>query len=664
MNELEKQCSQNEHSSAQTAPEVNDSTREGLDNENQILAESHAECDSVASVCEQKQEGEELSPVENEANNVEKNGDVEASTSDSGPMQTDEKEDLRKFYTMTKEELVAALHEILDNDRMSSHKEVAAIKQAYFSMRNKEIEAELAAFVDAGNSPDAFASTPDSTESELKELLNQFKERRAAFLAADEARRRENLELKTKILDSLHSLADDIDNINLHFQKFQQLQQEFKSIKDIPAGAENDIWKNYQAVTELFYDRLKMNKELRDLDFKKNLEIKKGLLQSAKELTEETDVIGAFRKLQDLHAQWRETGPVAKELRDEIWEEFRAASTVINKRHQEYFESRKAEEQANEEAKTKLCEEIEAIAFETFTSFVAWDQATKSIMDMQARWKKLGFASRKANNQLFARFRKRCDEFFSAKADYFKKAKEDFALNLEKKIALCERAEALKDSTDIRKATEEIVALQAEWKTIGTVARKHSDAVWQRFTEACNYFFNARKKQASDRRKEESANLSAKREIIAKLKAISVDQDRSEAIRQVRELQTEWQKVGHVPFKVKDKLYSEYREASNALYDSLDIREHKARMSNFEDQLNGMKDDDNKLSRERDRLFRTYESKRQELKTYENNLGFFNAKSSTGNSMLKEMERKMSKIREEMELISKKIEMLDSTISE
>lgn len=573
----------------------------------------------------------------------------------------DKAQSLRRYFDMDKVQLLEVMTEIVDSDNANQHKEVAAIKQAFNAIRKAEIEAECAAFIENGNEPAAFASTPDPDEARFKELLNQFKEKRSNYLAAEEERRQENLEFKLKIINQLKDLVEDIDNINLHFSKFQQLQQDFKNITDIPAGAVADTWKNYQLVVEQFYDRLKMNKELRDLDFKKNLEAKRALIDEAKSLAELADVVDAFKKLQALHDQWREIGPVAKELREDIWTEFKEASTVVNKRHQEFFESRKETEAANEAAKTKLCEEIEAINLDELKSFGAWDNATKAIMDMQERWKGIGFASRKSNNLLFARFRKSCDEFFARKAEYFKTAKDEFAANLEKKIALCEKVEALKESgVDVKKAIDEVVALQAQWKKIGSVARKHSDAVWERFMAACNYFFEERKKQTASIRQEESANLAAKREVIAAIKTIPADTERGEAVKMVRELQNKWQSIGHVPFKVKDKIYTEYREAIKAANDLFDIKETRARMANFESQIDEMKGDDNKMYRERDRLLRAYEQKKAELQTYENNMGFFNFSSKSSNSMLKELERKTQRIKDDMAMIEQKINLLDS----
>lgn len=564
----------------------------------------------------------------------------------------------KDVHSMSKEELVGALREIVAESRVNAHKEVATIKQALFALRQRELNDELNAYVDAGNDPSGFVSIPDPLEQEAKDLQAKFREIRSEYLMAEEKRLRENLESKRSIIKEIAELAEDIDNINMHFPKFQELQQSFKAIKDVPATDESDIWKEYQKVVEMFYDRLNMNKELRALDFKKNLETKRELISRAKSLQEMEDVVEAARLLQGLHAEWRETGPVAKELRDEIWEEFRKESAVVNKRHQDYFESRKAVEKENEEAKEKLCEQVEAIDTSSLNGFGAWDEATEKVKQLQSLWKETGFASRKANNTLYSRFRAKCDEFFASKAEYARKTREELQTNLAKKTALCEQVESLKENTDLKSALDTVVKLQAEWKTIGGVGKKYSDEIWKRFTEACNYFFDLRKKEMNGRRNEENANLETKRGIIAKLREIPLDIDRREGIVLVKALQKEWQETGHVPFKQKDKIYAEYREICDALYEAFNASREQERRTRLESQIEGIKGDSGKISREREKLLRALDQRRQELKTYENNLGFFNIKSSAGNSMFKDMERKMNRLKEEISEINSKLRML------
>lgn len=586
---------------------------------------------------------------------------ADSQKSEAAPAEeTPSAEEGKRFHSMSKQELLDALKEILAADNMEAHREVTAIKQAFFNIKSRENLEELNAFIEAGNQPEAFSSTPDEVENEMKTLYSEFKERRAAFIAADEERRKENLAKKMEIIDKMKEIAGDIDNVNVKFPEFQQLQQDFKAIKDIPAPAETETWKTFQTVVEQFYDHLKMNKELRDLDFKKNLEAKRQLIESAKKLAAAPDPVAAFRSLQGLHDEWRNLGPVAKDIRESLWEEFKEASTVVNKRHQEYFEKRKADEQANEEAKTALCEEVEAIDLTKINSFNAWGEATDKVIALQKKWREYGFASKKANTALYARFRKDCDAFFEAKTAYFQKVRDEFSANLEKKTALCEKAEALKGTDDIRQATAEIVKLQAEWKKIGSVPRKQSDAIWQRFTQACNYFFDERKKQNKERRHEENENLEKKRAIIAKLNELPKDGDRSEVIGKVKELQAEWNEIGFVPFKLKDKVFAEYREVCDALYGAYNSRESRARMDNFHARVNSLKGDGQKIDRERDRLVRALDSRRNELQTIENNMGFFSVKSSQGNSMMKEMERKISRLKDDIKEIEQKIAVIDS----
>lgn len=565
----------------------------------------------------------------------------------------------KNYHSMSKQEMVEALREIVAAGNMEAHKEVAAIKQAYYSLHNREMAAELEAFVAAGNAADAFSATPDESEAEIKNLLADFREKRNAYLEEKEEERRKNLEEKTKIVSELKAIVDDIDNINLHFPKFQELQQKFKETGEVPAGSENDIWKSYQIAVEQFYDRWKMNKELRDLDFKKNLELKTALIEKAEALKEVADPIDAFKRLQALHDEWREIGPVARELREDLWTRFKEASTVVNKRHQDFFQERKASEQANEEAKTALCEKVEAIDLATLKSFADWDNATKEIIAMQQEWKGLGYASKKMNNVLFARFRKACDDFFVAKAEYFKKSKEENRENLAKKEALCEKAEALLERYQERAAFDELQALQKEWRTVGVVRRKQGDEVWKRFCTAVDAFYDARKKLLNGRRDEETENLKAKKSVIERLQAISEDSDRKDVIGTIRELQNEWQSIGHVPFKQKDAVNAEYRAELDRLYGAFDLRESRQRMRRFEGEVKKMEGDGSKLGKERDRLVRALEARQAELKTIENNLGFFNVKSSAGNSMIKEFERKIQKTKEDISQIKEKIKLLD-----
>ncbi len=562
-------------------------------------------------------------------------------------------------HSLDKKQLLETLKKIVETESLESHREVTAIKQAYYALKTRENNALLKEYVDAGNLPESFSMPVDPADNEMRDLLAVFKEKRNAFLELKEVERQKNLDEKRRILEEIRALSDDIDNINLKFPKFQELQNAFKAVGDVPPGSDNEIWKSYQLAIEQFYDRLKMNKELRDLDFKKNLEIKQRLIADAKELEGLSDPVDAFKKLQTLHNIWKQTGPVAKELRDGIWDEFREISTAINKRHQDYFQGRKAEEQANEIAKTALCEEAEAIKTDELKTFNDWEKATKQIIELQERWRQLGFASKKVNNQLFSRFRKSCDDFFRSKAEFYKKIKEGFSVNLEKKKELCERAEAMMDRVDERNAHEVMMALQNEWKTVGSVSRRHSDDIWQRFTKACNAFYDARKKRMNARRDDENANLAAKKAVIAALKEISEESERKEVIGRIRELQDQWQGAGHVPFKYKDKIYAEYRAELDRLYNAFDMRENRQRVNRFAREVREMEGDDSRLGREREKLQRALEGKRMELKTMENNMGFFNVKSSAGSSMLKDLERRIGRVKDDIAQIQEKIKVLD-----
>ena len=570
-------------------------------------------------------------------------------------------EPMSEYSSMSKAELVAALEALVEKPVEEIKREENAIKMAFYQIRKEELDQEKEAFLAKGNEEAAFAPREDEDEAKLKDLLNQIKEKRAAHNAAIEEARAKNLEAKQAIIDEIRTISGDADNVNKHYNKVQELRHQFQQIGEVPAANATEIWKTYQAAVESFYDMLKLNKELRDYDFKKNLELKEQLCEEAEKLSEEENVLEAFRSLQTLHDKWREIGPVAKEMRETLWARFKEASAAVNKRHQAFFEQRKKREKENEDAKTSLCEKLEAIIAEDHATYAAWDEATKQIIALQEDWKKLGFAARKVNAALFTRFRAKCDEFFSEKAAFFKKMKEEMAANLEKKVSLCEKAEALKDSQDWKKTTEALVALQKEWKTVGPVVKKQSDAVWKRFVSACDYFFEQKAKLTVNVRQEERNNLKQKKAVIAAINEQLANADEKEAVKNIRELMKQWQGIGHVPFKEKDKVYAEYKKAVDAAYDKLDMKESRANMANFENALNSMSDTD-KMYRERERLVRTYEQSVNELKTFENNLGFFNAQSKSGSTMLKEMERRIAKIKEDIAVLEKKIKLIDEKL--
>lgn len=570
-------------------------------------------------------------------------------------------ESLTNYAAMDKKQLVEVLQNLAQQPVNEVKEDVVRVRVAFAAIRKEELAKEKEAFIAKGNEEAAFAPAADELEEQFKSLYAEIKEKRAAYNAAQDALKAENLAKKREIISKINEIAEDADNVNRQYSTVQQLQQDFKAIGEVPSENDTEVWKSYQVAVERFYDLLKMNKELRDYDFKKNLEQKQALCAEAEALDEEADIVDAFKKLQQLHTSWREIGPVSKEIREELWTRFKNASAVINKKYQSFFEERKANEKKNAEGKEALCVKIEAISTDNLKTYAAWDEATKAIIGLQEEWKRLGFASRKVNTELFARFRKSCDEFFAKKAEFFKRMKDELAANLAKKIELCEKAEALKDSTEWKKTTDALIALQKEWKTVGPVVKKHSDAVWKRFIAACDAFFEEKKKQNVNVHSVEHENLKQKKDIIAQINSILENKETEDAPNKVRELMKKWQEVGHVPYKEKDKVYAEYKAAIDKAFEHLDMKAKKARMANFANSINQM-NDTGKVYHERERLVRAYEMKSQELKTYENNLGFFNAQSKSGNSLVKEMERKIANIKEEIAMLEQKIKLIDEKI--
>lgn len=557
-------------------------------------------------------------------------------------------------------ELAASDGEIITTD------EIGRLKQQFYSLVNESMAVQRDEFIAAGNDPEAFNPVPVAEEPEFKDLMAKVKEVKALYRERVEAEQLRNLERKNAIISELMSMADDTDNVNRHYPRAKELQVEFKEIGEVPQQNTTQIWKSFQEAVEHFYDQWKVNKELRDYDFKKNLSEKQLLIDEAKALTTEEDVVIAFRRLQELHEKWRETGPVAKEIREEIWQEFKDASAEINKRYQAFFEERKQREQANEAAKTALCERIEAITPDTLTSYSAWNKATETIMEAQKEWKTLGYASRKANNQLFSRFRATCDAFFAAKSEFFKTMKNNLAENLAAKTKLCEQAEALAASTEWRKTSDELVELQKKWRSIGAVPKKHSDQIWQRFMTACNTFFDNKKHATTDVRRTEQANLKVKKSIVAELTALNAPDaaiDRAEAIEKINALRARWQETGHVPFKEKDKIHDTYREVVRQLFDKYDVHEKRQRMDSFQSSIDAISSDRAKLLRERDRMMRAYESRKSELATYENNLSFLSARSRSGASMLGEIERNIERLKNSLKELEEKIQLIDGKLA-
>ena len=560
----------------------------------------------------------------------------------------------KKFYA-NRQEIIDRLSVIANEATEQAKAEINYLKMLYYKIRQQEVDAELQKFINDNGDPAAYESKTDDLEPKLKELLAVQKEARAVMVEARNKEMAENLAKKNEILDKMDAIASDADGIGQQYNVFQDLQKQFKEVGAVDPQEVNVLWKRFSAIGEKFYDALKINKELRDYDFKKNLEKKEALCEEAEKLSEAGDVLSAFRRLQEMHEEWKGIGPVAKEIREEIWSRFKAASTIINKRHQEHFESLKAAEAANEQGKIALCEKLEAIQVAAISTVKDWEEQTQAVLKIQEEWRKLGFANKKVNNSLFERFRGLCDAFFQAKAEYYKAIKEEQNENLAKKIALCEKAEALKDSTDWRSTTDLLVKLQQDWKEIGPVNRKNSNAIWERFRSACNAFFAAKEKAVGDERSVEKANLEKKLEILEKLSQLK-DNVADATPDQVRALMNEWKEVGHVPFKEKDKLFKAYQEQVDFFFENLDM---KSRPQSRGNRQKGEKSR-NVPENDRARLMRQYDTLTRELKTYENNLGFLSFGNKGGkNPLLAQMEQKMEGIKKQISEIVEKINNLD-----
>ena len=555
------------------------------------------------------------------------------------------------------------MKELAQDAENANKQEIDNLKQSFYKLHNAELEAAKKQFTDNGGAEEDFVPEEDPVEVEFKRLMGVIKEKRSKLVAEQERQKEENLQVKLSIIEELKELVESGDDANKSYTEFKKLQQQWNETKLVPQGKVNELWKNYQLYVEKFYDLLKLNNEFREYDFKKNLEIKTHLCEAAEKLADEEDVVSAFHQLQKLHQEFRDTGPVAKELRDEIWNRFKAASTAVNRRHQLHFETLKEAEQHNLDQKTVICEIVEAIEFDELKTFSAWENKTQEVIALQNKWKTIGFAPQKMNVKIFERFRRACDDFFKKKGEFFKSLKEGMNENLEKKKALCEKAEALKDSTDWKATADTLTKLQKEWKTIGPVAKKHSDAVWKRFITACDYFFEQKNKATSSQRSIEVENMEKKKALIEKLSSIDENMDIEEASTLVRDLMKEWNSIGHVPFKEKDKLYKQYHGLIDQLFDRFNISASNKKLSNFRSNINNIQGGGpQSLYREREKLVRTYESMKNELQTYENNLGFLTSTSKKGSSLLTELNRKVEKLKADLELVSQKIKVIDESI--
>ena len=635
-----------ENALAQEAQEVNNEVQNNVVNEEPVAEPTVAEeAETTEAVVAEE-------PVTAEAPAVEEPADEQP-----------EAEEPKKVYK-TKQEVIERMKELAHGEETPAKDEVDLLKTTFYKLHFAEREAAMKEYLDAGGDPEKYQVMPDADEEIFKAEMGLIKEKRAQAFLEQEKEKEENLKRKLDIIEQIKNMVTTPEDANKNFQEFKKLQQEWKDIKLVPAEKANELWRNYQHHVEQYYDLLKLNSEAREYDFKKNLELKTKLCEAAERLDEEPDVISAFHQLQKLHQEYRETGPVSKELREEIWQRFKAASTVINKKHQQHFDNMRAKEEENLARKTELCEKVEAIAKEENKTAADWERHTKEIIAIQAEWKTIGFAPQKMNVKIFERFRAACDDFFGRKGEFFKDMKARFAENAEKKRSLVEQAQALADSTDWKVTSDKLIALQKEWKTIGTVPKKLGDQLWNDFLGACNKFFEARNAANAGTRNAERENLEKKRGVIQQLK--SVLEDAGENVQQkVQQLVEEYQSVGHVPFKEKDKLYKEYHEVLDKIYKELNITTARRRLDSFKSNLKSMAEKGaDVLDNERSRLMRRYEAMKQEIHTYENNLGFLNAASKKGNSLIDEMNRKVQKLKDDCELVRQKIKAIDAENSE
>ena len=551
----------------------------------------------------------------------------------------------------TREEIIARLQEMVGDISLAKRPELESLKQNFYKLQRAAQEEQIAAFVAGGGTAQDFKPEPDPLEEQFRKLMNIIKEKKAAAQEALEVVRKENYKKKLELLDRFKALIEKANTEGASYNEFKALLQEWKEIKEVPADKANELWKAYQQYAEQFYDIQKLNNEFREYDFKKNMEAKIALCEEAERLADEPDVVAAFRKLQKLHQDYRETGPVSKESREEIWNRFKTASTVINKRHQQHFEEIKDKEKENLDQKTVICELLEGIEYDKLTTFQSWNDKTQEVLALQKKWKDIGFAPAKHNQKIFERFRAACDTFFSHKGEFFKQAKTDMVANLERKTALCEQAEALKDSTDWKATGDKMAELQKQWREIGPVQKKYTNTIWKRFIGACDYFYEQRDKNTSSKKHEENTNLAAKKEILAKLKAFNPDNLSDDDIQAIRQLVDEWNGIGFVPFKVKDKIAAEFKAVMEPF--SGVVRTGRGRQP----QRGGA---GREAGSPRERLMRQYEQKKNEIQTYENNLGFMNASSKAGNGFVDAIKSKIEELKKEADDLMAQIKALDS----
>ncbi|HON02422.1 MAG TPA: DUF349 domain-containing protein [Paludibacteraceae bacterium] len=567
------------------------------------------------------------------------------------------------YSTLSNEELIEALKKCLNQEVEEVKNDVESIKQAFYRNHRAEVENQKKLFLENGGVEEDFVPKPNELEETFKSLLKEFRDKKAEHLARVEKEKQDNLLKKQQILEKMKILADAKDDVSTHINEFRALQQEWKSIGQVPPSSLSELFKQYNAYQEAFWDLIKINNELREYDFKKNLEAKIQICEAAEKLMDEPDVVTAFQHLQKLHNEWHEIGPVSRELREEIWQRFKNASTAINKKHQTYFESIRKIEEDNLAAKTALCEKIESIDFSVLKTFSEWEEATKNVLALQDEWRTIGFAPRKLNQKVFERYRHACDAFFSAKAEFFKQVRNSYAENYRKKVELCENAESLKDNTDWKETSEKFIQLQKEWKAIGPVPRKYSDELWKRFISACDYFFDQKKKNTNSLHGEELENLEKKKNLIARINSLKKSDHPNETVATLKALIEEWSTIGHVPFKEKDKVYKDFRAAVDKKYEELNIDWVSRRLETFKNNLKDMNTKgQRKLIHERDKLLHARERLNSEIATYENNLGYFTSTTQKGSKVILELERKIDTLKEESRLIEEKIRLIEDNL--
>ena len=622
-----------------------------------IITEPEAE--PVAMIVTETETETEAEPV---IESVAAKADVMDSESENS---TEQAPSADAYPLYTPSELVSTLRELLEGDVSAIRDHVELIKQTFYRKHKAMEDEAMKQFVENGGEENTFVPDKDPLEEELKALLNSYKQKKALLQAHEESERVNNLMQKKHILERMDVLVKSNDDVSAHVNEFRELQKKWKAIGQVPASHVSESWKSYSAMQDSFWDLIKINNELRDYDFRKNYEAKILICETAEKLAEDDDIVGSFRQLQKLHDEWRELGPVSREHREVIWERFKQASSIINRKHQSHFDEIRMLEDDNLLAKTALCEKIEMLDFSTLNTYKAWDEATQTIMNWQEEWRAIGFAPRKANHRIFERYRAACDAFFNAKATFYKASKNTLNENLEKKKALCEKAEALKDSTDWKETADQLIKLQKEWKMIGPVVKRYSDEVWKRFITACDYFFEQKQKNSTDQRSVEAENLSKKKALIAKIKALNEPAipNSQEVLATLRSYISEWNEIGFVPFREKDKIYKEYRSVVDQLFEVLNVDSNQRRLDTFKTNLRDMGSmGESKLIREREKLMRAYEHLKSEIATYENNIGFLTAKNKKGSGVIRDMERKIESLKEEAALIEQKISLIEASI--